>query len=121
MISNLMKILLVMTLGLLCSVLLLSFIHKQWLDPSTVEAPKMPAWGVQIGSFSHPGGYNYLKTKLAEDGYHLHETSVEVDGQLFYRVWVGDFTDANEASRISSYLKKHYMIYGFVMEVPHEY
>ena len=46
---------------------------------------------MQIGSFSHEGGYAYLQDKLREDGYRRYETPIDVDGHTFYRVWVGDF------------------------------
>lgn len=108
--------------GIIVAIVLLSTLERFTTKPramiqNTTSASKV--WGVQIGSFSHSGGYNYIRTKLDEDGYRLYESPIEVGDQTFYRVWVGDFSDAEQASKASQFLNEHYLIHGFVTEVTH--
>lgn len=107
--------------GIIVAIVLLSMLERISSKPRTMiqNTSANKVWGVQIGSFSHSGGYNYIRTKLDEDGYRLYESPIEVGDQTFYRVWVGDFSDAEQASKASQFLNEHYLIHGFVTEVTH--
>ncbi|MBF13533.1 MAG: hypothetical protein CMF46_04140 [Legionellales bacterium] len=121
-ISSASKHVLLFLLGVVASIVLLSLAQTFITTPAKqlVETNKTKlVWGVQIGSFDHPGGFNYIRSKLDEDGYRLFETPVLIADKTYYRVWIGEFTDQEQALKASQYLSEHYLIYGFVTEILH--
>ena len=58
-------------------------------------------WSVQIGSFSRPANAINLRRRVLEEGYDAYVIQAESRGTTWYRVQVGTYRSASEASHMS--------------------
>ena len=71
------------------------------LGEATLSLPDddTAVWAVQVASFQSIDNARTLRTRLREQGYEGFVSSVKRDGQIWHRVAVGPYLDADEADR----------------------
>jgi rare lipoprotein A len=77
-------------------------------------------WRVQAGSFQNHETANQLARALRGGGYEPVQISTfQKGGRVFYRVWVGDFTERSDAERLAGSLRRDGRD-AFVVQTPLE-
>ncbi len=71
-------------------------VYESPVPESSSERKKESVW-VQAGSFSSRANADQLEETLDENGFLTEVTRVRIDGNIFYRVRIGPFTDREAA------------------------
>jgi cell division protein FtsN len=81
--------------------------EQQYLDPPprVDEGSALGPYAVQIGAFRREDGARRRLLELQEQGYEVRLVSSENDGNVTFRLLMGDFRSYDEASRNADRLK----------------
>lgn len=85
--------------------------------PAT-ETAAVPAWVIQLGSFSKQENAETLEKKLREAGYPAFIEPLQQDGKKSYRVRVGPEVMRTEADKLRDQINKRFELNGIVVSYP---
>ena len=87
------------------------------LEGSVAPMPKAPGgegYAVQIAACESPDYAQYLVEKYVDRGYEPYVTTVNIDGQTYYRVRLGKYDTREEANNLKDKLNDMYSIEAWI-------
>ncbi len=79
-----------------------------------LRRPEGSGYTVQVAACELPDYAQYLVEKYTDRGYEPYMTTVEVDGQIYYRVRLGIFETPEEAGQLKDELEDKYSVGAWV-------